>query len=327
MAEAPCLLCPAWGRCYKGSRVGTVPWRTRVYLAVLPEKDFHDYSAGISHAVRNGYVRQPGPLRMLVSYYFCKDFDLDEMLAPLREHRELDLFADSGGFSAYTSGDPVELDGYMTWLKRWKHLFSCAAVLDVIGDAQATAVNTEIMLREVGHLVPVLPAFHVGEPWEFLDRWSSRVDYLALGGMVPNYVSRTQLLDAWLVKAFSRMPATTRVHGFGLTRLSSLKKFPFYSVDSSSWSSYFRYGNFPLFDMRRGDFARMEPRSPKTMLPNLHLLREYGIETADFLRTDINHPSAEERDAARARITGGSVSSWLRVEEWLAQYKERKAAA
>lgn len=191
----------------------------------------------------------PVTLRLLLSYYYFKHLDLDEWLA---EHAEtegatLDVFADSGGYSAHTRGATIEVDDYAAWVNRWAHRLNVVATLDVIGDAVATARNTE-RLRELV-AVPVIPAFHVNEPWDALEQLLADGErYIALGGMVGK---PPRALLGWATHAFRLAGDAAVYHGFGLTHPAAVRSLPWYSVDSSSWSGGFMRGGVTLHDRDR----------------------------------------------------------------------------
>jgi hypothetical protein len=146
------------------------------------------------------------------------------------------IFLDSGAFSVFTQGKQINIDEYIEYIKTNNHLFETYATLDVIGDWEKTKINTEYM--ESKGLNP-LPTFHHGSPLSELKRLINSYDYIALGGLVPLARQQNQLRD-WLDYCFSHIGTKTKVHGFGLTS-KLLTRYPFYSVDSTSWLSYCAY--------------------------------------------------------------------------------------
>ena len=122
-------------------------------------------------------------LRILVSYHYYKNTDLDALFAKHFTKPYPDVFADSGAFSAMTQSVEIDWRDYAAWVKRWRHLFTAYANLDVIGNAEATWENQQ-RLENVG-LKPV-PVFHVGEDWSYLECMVKRYTYIALGGLVPH---------------------------------------------------------------------------------------------------------------------------------------------
>jgi hypothetical protein len=78
-------------------------------------------------------------LRLLVSYHYHRDTDLAALVGELGG--DVDLFADSGAYSAATTGATIHLADYAAWLRHWAPLLTVQSALDVIGDHEATAAN------------------------------------------------------------------------------------------------------------------------------------------------------------------------------------------
>lgn len=152
------------------------------------------------------------------------------------EQKKVELFLDSGAFSAWSQGKDIDINEYIDFIKEHKKVIDVYANLDVIGDAEATWKNQMIM--EKAGLSP-LPVFHFGEDIKWLKKLLDRdYDYIGLGGMVP--ISTTNLYH-WLDDLFTNyltdkhgMPIV-KVHGFGLTSLRLMLRYNWWSVDSTSW--------------------------------------------------------------------------------------------
>lgn len=274
--------------------------KMRVYLGVpTRQPNRQDLNAMVE-------TRCTRPLRLLFSYHYFKDDDLGELVGLFDGVTEVDVFADSGAYSAWSCGKTIDVDEYIAWVNRWKHLLTVASAPDVIGDAEASTRATERMRTEVDG-IPVLPVFHVGEDWGVLEHWRDRADYVALGGMVP-YARDRKVLPVWLAKCFEVAPKTA-FHGFGMTAWKLLRRFPWYSVDSSSWTSGFRYANPALFDSARGRFVAVDMRSGKSLLRNRALLASYGIRPSE----------ARAASYDRDQFCRAMVESWQRAETWLVQ--------
>jgi hypothetical protein len=182
--------------------------------------------------------------RRLFSYYFLAlDFYNSVKMFKIAMKKKVHLFLDSGAFSAWTQGVPIDIQEYITFIKENKDILDIYANLDVIGiggkqpnklTAQKTLENQKIM--EAAGLSP-LPCFHFGEPFEFLEYYVANYEYLALG-VAGN--SGTTLIP-WLNECFSKYICDEKgfpkikVHGFAVTSLKLMLKYPWYSVDSTSW--------------------------------------------------------------------------------------------
>jgi hypothetical protein len=165
---------------------------------------------------------------------------------------KVNLFLDSGAFSAFTKGVVIDIQEYIAFIKENLEVIEVYANLDVIGDPKATLDNQQIM--EAAGLKP-LPCFHYGEPAEYLEYYLDVYDYVALGGMVP--ISTSDLMD-WLDRIFAEhicgadgLPKN-KIHGFGLTSLKLMLRYPWYSVDSTSWVMVGRMGS--VLVPKRGDY-------------------------------------------------------------------------
>lgn len=178
-------------------------------------------------------IEEAGGEEALYSYYFllrdngskAEDF-LKQALVSQKK-----VFLDSGGFSAFTKGVKIDIYEYIDFIKKIEDKITAYAVLDVIGDPVATAKNQGIM-EEAG-LNPV-PVFHAFSDLKYLEDMVSKYDYIALGGLVPLARDKRRLA-AWLDRCFSVIKNGARVHGFGMTSFDMMMRYPFYSVDSTSW--------------------------------------------------------------------------------------------
>jgi queuine/archaeosine tRNA-ribosyltransferase len=149
-------------------------------------------------------------------------------------------FLDSGAFGALSLGRQINIDEYIEYIKDNDNLFELYTTLDVIGDYERTNLNTDYM--EKRGLRP-LPVYHVGSPQAELERLIDRYDYIALGGLVALSSKRSNLIS-WLDYCYAIIKDRIKIHGFGVTAYRLLERYPFYSVDSSSWMRAVQNGNF-----------------------------------------------------------------------------------
>jgi len=242
---------------------------------------------------------------------------------------KVNLFLDSGAFSAFTKGVTINIEEYITFIKENQNVIAVYANLDVIGDPAGTLTNQKIM--EAAGLNP-LPCFHYGEDINYLKIYLENYDYLALGGMVP--ISTTDLIP-WLDMIFSQYicdqqgTPKIKVHGFGLTSLKLMLRYPWYSVDSTSWVMTGRMGSIYVPRFRNGKYdylidswkVSVSDRSPKKMDAGKHFktfsppeqtiitnyldLKGYQIGKSEFRLESKNYqPKHGERWLGPARTDG-----------------------
>lgn len=240
-----------------------------------------------------------GPFKALISFHYFRTTDVGELLDVLGP--DTMLFGDSGAFSAATQGADVNLDDYAAWLHRWRDRFIVYSNLDVIGDDEASRRNQRELERRGLHPLPV---FHAGSDFRTLESYCEEYPYIALGGMVgkPN-------LGPWLVRCFEIAVKHGAVfHGFGQTRHQFLLDFPFYSVDSSSWSGGVRFGLVHLWDDRRARFVKVTLANHAEVYRHAELIRDHGCDPAKLASRE----GFERRELVR---TNGMA--WLRYNEFL----------
>ena len=253
---------------------------------------------------KSGADRGNMKLRILLSYHYYKDTDLDALFEKYFTPPYPEVFADSGAFSAASQGAQINIPDYAAWVKRWAHLFTTYANLDVIGDPDATDRNQKA-LEDLG-LEP-LPVFHTGSDMAHLEKLVERYQYIALGGMVP-FMRFPKRIMPWLIKCFKLAQGRAVFHGFGATSWTVVKALPWYSVDSSSWGSGFRYGEVPVFDVRAGKFQTLNLGNVAAWQRHSRLVEALGFDWRDF---------ADRNRNDRAKICAISALSYMMAEQWL----------
>lgn len=262
-----------------------------------------------------GGINAARPLRMLYSYHFFKDTNFDALFAEHFAGIPCDLLADSGAFSAYTTGAVITVEEYAAWLWKWQHVFKVAAALDVIGDADASVAQS-VRLRELAPpSTTIVPVFHSTDgDWAYLQRYIDLgFDYIGISP-IGNLYKAPALLDRWLAECFSRRPAHVRYHGFGVTGSRTLK-FPWYTVDSATFSMVFQYAEFPAWDTRTCGFRRIASRAPGELLSDSATLRAHGVRVSDLVV--LRSRDARYTEEVEARLLAGVVRAYRAAENWL----------
>lgn len=214
----------------------------KIYLAALLYNDFRPGSAVYNRLDDTEKAAVAGAAHILDSYHYIGN---DRMVKRIRESGR-QIFLDSGAFSSFTQGITVDIYKYCRYIHKNNDLFEVVSVLDAIGDHNQTYRNQKIMEKE--GILP-LPCYHYGEPLEVLQYYVEHYDYITIGGMVP--ISTPQLVlwldDIWEKHlVHSDGSPKVKVHGFGLTSVPLMARYPWYSVDSSSWVQLGGMGNIFL---------------------------------------------------------------------------------
>jgi hypothetical protein len=159
------------------------------------------------------------------------------------------VFLDSGAFSAFTLGATIDLPHYCDYIKKNEDIIRkedgvvMASVLDGIGDPLKTYQN-QLAMEELG--AKPLPCFHYGEDERYLEWYVKNYDYITLGGMVGR---SAVVLMQWLDRIWEKYltdgtgKPRLKVHAFGITAIRIMERYPWFSVDSSSWIQTAAFGS------------------------------------------------------------------------------------
>jgi hypothetical protein len=251
--------------------------------------------------VEDVYLRLP--VNALVSYHYFKNRDIDEI-----QSWGYRLIGDSGAYSASTQGTPIDIDEFMTWGIKWRDTFCWVASLDVIGDKDASWTNYRY-LRDGG--LDVIPTIHYGCDPSELDRYAAEgVDFVGLGGMVGRK-SEAQRLLRWCLRIFKYARDNhpqMRFHGWGVTHNKLIMDLPWYSVDSSGFSSSYRFARLGLFDKSLGKNVGIDLNGKDIYQHADLLLRDYNISPSEV---------AVSTNDTRRQLVRLSVASVQRQEDFL----------
>ena len=263
--------------------------------------------------------------RRLTSYVdrAGEDFAFKKGLKVERVVAAPDLFLDSGAFTAWTKGTKIDLDAYADFALAHRDVFTVVANLDVIPGAPGAAAPTSAAVeraaaqgwehyehlrrRFAGCPFTLLHAYHYGEDSRWLKKLMDQAEYLAVGGIA------TPGLTTGAKRAFldGIMPLLTddagrpvrRFHGFGVTGLSLMRRYPWYSVDSTSWLMATRFGSVHVPLGERVHVVTFSSGSPK--------MEEAGAHFTTY--------APPEQAAIRAYVEGKGYA----VEQLASDYVKR----
>jgi len=181
-----------------------------------------------------------GVRNFLISYYYEKDHG--GLIDTIHENIENpSVFLDSGAYSAMTKNTTIDIDKYINFCKDHESKVDMTACLDVIGNAEASKDNYDIMTKAG---LNVIPCYHTGEPIEILKYYCEKADYIAIGDQV-SLKFRLRELYNYLNNIFDTIPKGKKVHLFGVTNFKLMMRYMdrVTSVDSSIVSRRSAYNN------------------------------------------------------------------------------------
>lgn len=183
------------------------------------------------------------------------------------------VMMDSGAFSAWSRGITIDLDEYIDYLKKNAKHFYSAVCLDTIPGKNGSMerVNARqleesanksfanyIKMRDNG--LDVIPVFHQGEDFSHLEKLvKERVPYI---GISPYMRASANAMRMWFDECFTRISdkdgvPVVKTHGFGITSHWAVVRYPWFTIDSTSWIMAAAYGRImmPIID---GDHRRFD---------------------------------------------------------------------
>lgn len=188
------------------------------------------------------------------------------------------LMLDSGAYSAWKRGEEINIYDYIDYIKRnldWIEQYVNLDVIpgkpgssptqeDVENSAKQSYKNLQIM-KDAG-LHP-LPVFHQDERFYWLERLlDDGEDYIGLSPQEDMIGWLGKPPHEWLDKSFTFVTDEegnpfVKTHGFGVTKIQLLKRYPWTTCDSTSWTMLANFGKIycPVYRKERADYLRDPP--------------------------------------------------------------------
>lgn len=247
------------------------------------------------------------------------------------------FFLDSGAFSAWNRGVEIDIDDYINYIIENKEYIDVYANLDVIGDAEKTYKNQKYM--ESKGLTP-LPVYHTNkESLEWLEKYIKEgYTYVAMGGVAGKDISVSQIQGLFDV-IFSRYIcdrngyAKIKVHGFGITSFDLLFRYPWFSVDSTTWVMCAQFGQIivPRFENKKFVYDKkpvkldISEQSPRRKKEGMHFdnisEKERNIVLSYLEQKGITLEQVQSDYFSRWKI---NIIYYLDLERNLIPYNEKK---
>lgn len=149
----------------------------------------------------------------------------------------VEMFLDSGAYTAFTRKVNLSVDEYAAGIHKTQNIWSTISNLDDTSKNEQKSYDNQKALESLG--CKVQPVFHAREETKWLVKYLDEgYNYIFIGGLVPE---TTQWLLVWLDDIWYNYlinhdgTPRVKVHGFGLTDQKLMFRYPWYSIDSTSW--------------------------------------------------------------------------------------------
>lgn len=184
---------------------------------------------------------------MLESFYTIKDWQVPIL-------KECDLFLlDSGAFTFMNSYkgkiDWKEyIDKYADFIIKNDIKYFFELDIDVIVGYEKVKQLTKYLEKRVRR--KCIPVWHKSRGIKEWERLTKEYDYVAIGGIVTREIKSTEYKYFTPLLEIAKKN-NCKVHGLGFTYTKYLKKYRFYSVDSTSWNGITRYNRYDKYNERK----------------------------------------------------------------------------
>lgn len=169
------------------------------------------------------------------------------------------------------------MDCYAEFVKKYQKYIDLYANMDAIGNPELTWRNQQYLEKEHG-LKPV-PVIHFRTDIKWVSHYIKHgYDLIGLGGIKGKDYDWFDRVFDLICDTPNRLPRV-RVHGFGATGYKIILRYPWWSVDSATWTKVGAYGNILVPHKRGGKFVFNEQPyvigvsldSPTTKDQGMHL--------------------------------------------------------
>ncbi len=172
-------------------------------------------------------------------------------MVKIKGRDDVALMMDSGAYSAWVKQTKIDVKEYGKFILKHIDEFDLIINLDVIpgkwGQKEIPKKEMEKAIKEgwdnyytlIDMGIPanrLIHIFHQGEPFHYLEKMIKEMEYI---GISPANDRTTAEKKVWLDQCKKYVApkgkALIKTHGFGMTSLHLIWRFPFFSIDSTTW--------------------------------------------------------------------------------------------
>lgn len=178
------------------------------------------------------------PKYILESFYYIQEWQL-----PFLKSRQLFLL-DSGAFTFMTnSKKKVDWDKYVEAYANFINKNDIKYFFELDIDSIVGLKEVERLREKLEKITnkKCIPVWHKSRGLDYWKKIIKEYNYVAIGGIVAKEIKQKDY-KYFIPLLKMAKEHNCKVHGLGFTNLRMMSKYPFYSVDSTSWKSGGRFG-------------------------------------------------------------------------------------
>lgn len=241
------------------------------------------------------------------------------------------ILLDSGAFSMFRRGLEIDIQEYIKYCKDHAQDVDAYVALDSLPgengtmdhsqatiEKSATKSYENLQIMKAAGLSPI-PVFHQGERFYWLDKMLE--DGETYIGVSPYLRSHQSEIIQWADKCFTRITDKTgrpliKTHGFGVTACNLCTRYPWHSVDSTSWSVGGGYGSIlvPHYVDGKPDYSR----SPQTLkLSARKQDQSNGFDGLSEVQQDVVRQHAATVNVSMSELRNTFLGRWKMNAKYL----------
>jgi hypothetical protein len=207
-------------------------------------------------------------ISVLVSYWYLKDQPIK--LGPILDKckaTDKKFYLDSGVFTARKKNFDIKLEDLIKFCRMYENRIDHVFNLDM-GSYDTQLNNCRQMLK---NNIPCIGIISNKMSFDEIKRFIDTSPYIGLSYIKNIHIAtKGNDYEYYLENVFEYLYKNNykdvKTHALGLTKYDMLKKFPFYSVDSSTWINPFRFG--VAFKFENGQFHSFSHKEKGSTLRN-----------------------------------------------------------
>ena len=152
------------------------------------------------------------------------------------------------------------VDRYIKFIIKYKKYINNFVGVDVIFNPEKTLEIQEYIEKKYN--IRPMPVIHYGEDLKYIDLYINKgYEYIGVGGLGQE-VSKRQYFN-WADLLFKKICdkkgiPKIKTHGFAMTSVDLMIRYPWHSVDSSSWLKLSAYGKIFMPKYKKGKYQWLE---------------------------------------------------------------------
>lgn len=242
---------------------------------------------------------------ILLSYHYFPEVERVQQLAKAGAN----IILDSGAYSAFYSGQPIDIDAYADYCKQCEPYVERYFSLDAIGDISQSREQHAYLKSRGLDPVPVWQSHD--HTFDGLQEFVCDEPFVAIGGLAIQEFSGSKFYNEKRIASFMRrvydIAPETKIHLLGYGKPKWVPRFKPYSIDNASAELHFVYGEQAEF---------VDTRTHKVVQYQLCNTKRVTLEQLQAARHLVGCPPEQDNEGFRARNKVANVAGdfeWSRA--------------